>query len=109
VWFDLDSAMWRSLQSLDEQLAASRALQASEFVCIDNHHRIAAMQGDVLRPIAVRHAHELAESRLSLLKPPTTARRLRSRYCQGWSFSSHADQIIATQLRRQGLALSNVV
>ena len=97
--------MWRSLQSLDQQLAGSRALQAIEFVRVDNHHGIAAMQRDVLRPIAVRHAHEFAESRLSVLKAPSTTRRLRGRYCQGWCFSSHADQNITAPRGRQRLGL----
>jgi len=75
--------MWRRLQSLDQQLAGSRALQAIEFVCVDNHHRIAAVQRDVLRPIAMCQAHEFAESRLGVLKAPATARRLPGRYCKG--------------------------
>jgi hypothetical protein len=75
--------MRRRSQSFDQQLAGSRALQAIEFVCIDNHHRIAAVQRDVLRPIAMCHAHELAESRLGVLKAPAAARRLRSRWRQG--------------------------
>jgi len=86
--------MWRSLQSLDQQFAGSRAFQPFEFVCVDNHHRIPAMQRDVLRPIAVRHAHEFAESRLGVLEAPAIARRLRGRCCQGWFFFSHGDQNI---------------
>jgi len=87
--------MWRSLQGFDQQLAGSRALQPFEFVCVDNHHRIPAMQRDVLRTIAVRHAHEFAESRLGVLKAPATARRLGGQYGRGWFFSSHADQHIS--------------
>jgi len=97
--------MWRRLQSLDQQPASSLALQAIEFVCVDNHHRIAAVQRNVLRPIAVRHTHEFAESRLSVLKAPAIARRLRGRHCQRRRFSSHADQNITAQQWRQGLGL----
>ena len=75
--------MRRRLQSLDQQFAGSRALQAIEFVRVDNHYRITAVQRDVLRPSAMCHAHEFAESRLGVLKAPATARRLRGRYCQG--------------------------
>jgi len=46
-------------------------------ICIDNYHRIPAVQRDVLRSIAMCHAHELAESRLGVLKAPAAARRLR--------------------------------
>lgn len=88
--------MWRSLQSLDQQLAGSRTFQAIEFVCVDNHYRIAAVQRDVLRPIAARHAHEFAESRLRVLKAPATARPLPSRCLQGGYISSHADQNTTT-------------
>ena len=89
--------MRRRLQSLDQQLAASRSLQAIEFVCGDHHYRIAAVQRDVLRPIAVRHAHEFAESRLGVLKAPATARGLRGRHCRGEGFSSHTDQNITVR------------
>lgn len=65
------------LQRPDQQLAGPRAFEAIELVCIDYHHSVAPVQGDVLRPLAVRHAHELAESRLGVLKAPSTARRLR--------------------------------
>jgi len=79
VWLDLDLAMRRRLQSFDQLFAGLRALHAIEFICIDNHHRIPAVQRDVLRSIAMCHAHELAESRLGVLKAPAAARRLRSR------------------------------
>ena len=36
--------MWRRLQGLDQQLAGSRSLQTIELVCVDNHHRISAVQ-----------------------------------------------------------------
>ncbi len=74
--------MRRGLQSLNQQLAGSRALQTIEFVCVDNYHGIAAVQGDVLRPIAMCHSHEFTESRLGVLKAPATARRLRGRFYQ---------------------------
>jgi hypothetical protein len=55
--------MRRRSPSFDQQLSGSRALQAIEFVRIDNHQRITSMQRDVLRSIPVCHAHKLAESR----------------------------------------------
>lgn len=105
--FDLDLAMRRRLQSLDQQLAGSRALQAIEFVCVDNDHRIAAMQRHVLRPLAMCHAHEFAESRLGVLKAPATARRLRGRCCQGGRFSSHGDQNVTPSLWRHGRGVTS--
>ncbi len=66
----------RNSESLDQQRPGSRALQAIEFICIDHHHRIPAMQGDVLWPIAVCQAHEFAEARLGVLKAPAIARWL---------------------------------
>lgn len=83
AWFDLDLPVRGCLQRLDQQLAGSRTPEAIEFVGIDNHRYIAAMQGDVLRPITMRHADEFTEARLGVLKTPSTARRLRGRRCRG--------------------------
>jgi hypothetical protein len=65
--------MRRRLQRLDQQFTRSRALQAIEFVGI--HNRIAAVQGDVLRPIAVGQTNPFAEPRLGVLQAPARAWR----------------------------------
>lgn len=75
-WLDLNLAMWRSLQGINQQLAGSAALQALKFVSGDHHHRIAAVRRHVLGSIAVCQAHEFAEPRLGVLKAPATARGL---------------------------------
>ena len=64
--------MRRCLQSVDQQLPATRTLQALKLDCVDNNDRIAAVKGDVLWTIAVRQTHQLAKSRLGILKAPTT-------------------------------------
>ena len=38
------------------------------------------MQRDVLRPVAMRQPNQFAETRLGILKAPTTAWRLCTRY-----------------------------
>jgi hypothetical protein len=40
------------------------------------------VQGDMLRPLAMRQAHEFTEPGLGVLKAPPTARRLRRRACR---------------------------
>ena len=99
--------MRRRLQCVDQQLPGSRALHALKRICVDNNDGVTTMQRDKLRPIAVRQSHKFAESRLGVLKAPTTARRLRSGVCNGWYFSSHADQISMVAQSRKGMVLSN--
>ncbi len=61
------------------------------------------MQRDKLRPITVRQANQLTESRLGVLKAPVTARRLRRQVGQVGDFSSHADWISTGTRLGQGL------
>jgi antitoxin PrlF len=93
--------MRRRLQGVHQQLPASRTFQAIEFFSIDHHHRIAAVQCDVLGPVAVSQANELAESRLGILKAPATARGLLRGLSKVCRFSSHADQISMVTRPRQ--------
>ena len=83
--------MRRCLQSIDQQLPATRTLQALKLDCVDNNDRIATVKRDVLWTIAVRQTHQLAKSRLGILKAPTTCRRLHWRIGMCRSFSGHAD------------------
>lgn len=74
--------MRRCLQGVDQLLPGTRTFQAVKLVCVDNNDSVTAMQRDVLRSVAMRQAHQLAESRLGVLKAPTTAGRLRGRLSQ---------------------------
>jgi hypothetical protein len=67
------------------------------------------VQSDVLRPVAVCHAYEFAESSLCVLKTPATARRLPGCCGQGRCFSSHADRNITAPGWRQGVGVTSPV
>lgn len=71
--------MWRHFQCLDQQVEVSCTFQTIEPFGVNHHHRIAAVPGDMLRPIAVCQAHEFNESRLGVLKAPAAALRLYGR------------------------------
>jgi len=69
--------VWRSLQCIDQQLTGEFAFQAPELVGIEDNDGIPTMQRDVLWPIAVCQAYQLAEARLCVLKAPRATGRLR--------------------------------
>ena len=80
--------------ALTAELLASPlgSLHAIELVSVDHHHRIPSVQRDTLRAIAVRPAHELAETGFGILKRPAAAQRLNGWLGLRHFFSSHGDQ-----------------
>ncbi len=66
--------MRRGLERIDQQLPRALTLQMPKLDSIDDDDSIAAMHRYVLRAVAMRKAHELAESRFGVLKAPTPQR-----------------------------------
>jgi hypothetical protein len=80
------------LQRIDQQPARACALHAIELVRVDHHHRVASVQRDSLRAVAVRPAHELAEAGFGILKRPRASQRLHAWLGLRHFFSGHDDQ-----------------
>ena len=67
------------MHRLDELLSGHVALQTSEFLGGDDHHFVAPMHGDVLRPFAPDLANKFAETRLGVLQKPIAPAAFRGR------------------------------
>ena len=68
--FDINLAVRRCLQGVDQRRAGTIALKAVKFLRRHNDHLIAPMHSHVLRPLAAGTSHQLAEPRLGVLKGP---------------------------------------
>jgi hypothetical protein len=67
--------MWRALHRIDERLSGAVAGEPAEVVGGDYDHLLAAVYGDVLRPLVLRAPYDLAESSLCLLELPPSGPR----------------------------------
>ena len=68
--FNLDVAIGRSLHRGDQRVAGAIALEAAELFRRDDDDFIAAVHGDMLRPLAADTPHQFAETRLGVLQQP---------------------------------------
>lgn len=90
-WLDVDVLVGRCLQCVDEQLAGTRAGQASVGLGIDHDYGVTAMQRHMLRSLAAGVADEFAEAGLGVLEGPGGCAGGGSVW--GWcSQTGHADQ-----------------
>jgi hypothetical protein len=80
----------------DQRFAGEITLEAAELFGGNNHHLVAPVHGDVLRPLAANAAHQLAESRLGVLQQPASGFQVAGAaglggLGRGFHNSSHAD------------------
>jgi hypothetical protein len=93
---NLNVAMGGGLHNRDQGFAGQIALQPAKILGSNHNHFVAPMHRDVLRALAACPAHELTETRLSILQDPSPgspvafpASRCRSLGYFGFRYSSH--------------------
>jgi hypothetical protein len=68
------------LDGIDQVLSRPIVLKTAEILGSNDNHVAAALDDDMLRPFTAHVAHQLTETRLSVLQPPAASQRSRVQF-----------------------------